>query len=314
MIELVLTAESANRVRFGISPLDETMGAMQTLLGRRGHPSHLPWLREAAAKLPDLPIDDFAKVMSARHYITDFLSPPPSGPETTASAQLAEIRRTPPEQVARELSKVDADLSGLPDDPAEARDLLAAQMEIAWTELVEPHWPRMRRFLVADIEERSRRLAAGGVALVLDDIHPRVRLVDDVLVIEMKERSRFPLDRRGLLLIPGVFAWPSVGVITMEPWQPSLLYPARGVAELWSEPGRPSGALAGVLGRTKAALLTTLNEPASTTELARRLDFSAPTVSQHLTAMRAAGLLDTRRHGREVRYLRTELGDALLRA
>lgn len=314
MIELVLTAESANRVRFGISPLEETLGAMQTLLGQRGHPSHLPWLREAAAKLPSLPIADFARVMSARHYITDFLSPPPSGPETTATAQLAEIRRTPPEQVALELSKVDAELGDLPQDPAEARDLLAAQMEIAWTELVEPHWPRMRRILVADIEERSRRLAAGGIAQVLEDIHPRVRLVDDVLVIEIKDRSRIRLDRRGLLLMPGVFAWPSVGVITMEPWQPSLLYPARGVAELWSDPERPPDPLTGVLGRTKAALLTTLNEPASTTELARRLGFSAPTVSQHLTAMRAAGLLDTKRHGREVRYQRTELGDALLRA
>ncbi len=314
MIELVLTAESANRVRFGISPLDETMGAMQTLLGRRGHPSHLPWLREAAAKLPSLPVDDFARVMSARHYITDFLGPPPSGPETTASAQLAEIRRTPPEQVAVELSNVDADLSGLPKDPAVARDLLADQMEIAWTELVEPHWPRMRRILVADIEERSRRLAAGGIAQVLEDIHPRVRLVDDVLVIEIKERSRIRLDRRGLLLLPGVFAWPSVGVITMEPWQPALLYPARGVAELWTDPAHPSDALAGVLGRTKASLLTTVNEPASTSELARRLGFSAPTISQHLTALRAAGLLDTRRRGREVRYFRTELGDALLRA
>ncbi|MFE0020446.1 DUF5937 family protein [Amycolatopsis sp. NPDC059021] len=314
MIELVLTAESANHVRFAISPLDETMGAMQTLLGVRGHPSHLPWLRESARKLGRLPIAELAAVMSARHYITDFLAPPPQDPATTAEVQLAEIRRTLPAQVALELAKVDSDLSALPEDPATARDLLADQLELAWTELVEPHWPRMRRLLVADIEERSRQLSEHGIAGMLADLHGRVRLSGDVLMIEMRERSRVRLDRRGLLLIPGVFAWPSVGVITMEPWQPALLYPARGVAELWARPSRPPAALSGVLGRTKAALLVALDRPASTKDLAASLGLAPGTVSEHLTALRAAGLLETARRGREVRYRRTELGDALLRA
>jgi hypothetical protein len=89
----------------------------------------------------------------------------------------------------------------------------------------------------------------------LDSLHPRVRLAEDVLMIDIKERSRIRLDRRGLLLMPGVFAWPGVGVITVPPWQPALLYPARGVAELWTSAAKPNDALAGVLGRTKATLL-----------------------------------------------------------
>ncbi|HEV7980947.1 DUF5937 family protein [Amycolatopsis sp.] len=307
MIELGLSPAG---VRFAISPLDEALGAMQTILGLRGHPSHLPWLENVPRKLR---VPQLAAVMSARHYITDFLSPPPDGPLTTAEAQLAEIRRTSPSQVATELAMVDADLSSLPSDPSIARDLLADQLERVWTELLEPHWPRIHQLLTADIEYRSRRLAEGGVALVFDDLHQRVRLVDDVLMIAVQARARIPLDRRGLLLIPGVFAWPNVGVITVPPWQPALIYPARGVASLWTADTRPRTALAGILGRTKAALLTALDEPASTSALATRLGLSNGTVSEHLTALRAAGLLTTNRRGHAVLYRRTELGDALLR-
>jgi DNA-binding transcriptional ArsR family regulator len=307
VIELVLNPAG---VRFGISPLDEALGAMQTILGLRGHPSHLPWLENIPRELP---VPELAAVMSARHYITDFLSPPPDGPLTTAEAQLAEIRRTPPSQVATELAMVDADLSALPKDPGVARDLLADQLELVWTELLAPHWPRIHQLLAADIEYRSRRLAEGGVALALDGLHSQVRLVEDVLMIDVKARSRIRLDRRGLLLIPGVFAWPNVGVITVPPWQPALLYPARGVASLWTAAARPRTALAGILGRTKAALLTALDDPASTSALATRLGLSNGTVSGHLTAMRAAGLLTTNRRGHAVHYRRTELGDAILR-
>jgi DNA-binding transcriptional ArsR family regulator len=313
MIELTLTPPSANTVRFGISPLDEALGAMQTVLGLRGHPTHLPWVARAVDAVRELPLAELAAVMSARHYITDFLAPPPDSPQTTAEAQLAEIRRTPPAQVATELAMVDADLGALPEDPGVARDLLADQLELFWTELLEPNWPRMHRLLTADIEYRSRRLAAGGIALALTDIHPQVRLAEDVLMIDVKERSRITLDRRGLLLIPGVFAWPRVGVITVPPWQPAVLYPARGVAELWTPAAKPNDALAGVLGRTKATLLTALDEQASTSALATRLGLSNGTVSEHLTALRAAGLLTTARRGHTVHYRRTELGDALLR-
>jgi biotin operon repressor len=310
VIELVLSPAGAQRVRFGISPLDEALGAMQTILGLRGHPSHLPWLERVP---DDLAVPELAAVMSARHYITDFLSPPPDGPATTAEAQLAAIRKTPPSQVETELSMVDSDLSSLPRDPAAARDLLADQLEVIWTELLEPHWPRMHRLLTADIEYRSRRLAEGGIALGLAGLHQRIRLTGDVLMIDVQERSRIALDERGLLLMPGVFAWPSVGVITVPPWQPAVLYPARGVAELWTAAAKPNDALAGVLGRTKATLLTALDEPSSTSALATRLGLSNGTVSEHLTAMRAAGLLTTTRRGHAVAYRRTDLGDALLR-
>ena len=147
---------------------------------------------------------------------------------------------------------------------------------------------------------------------MLKDLHPSVRLADDVLTIQARSRSRMRLDGRGLLLLPSVFAWPRVGVMLVPPWQPTVLYPARGVATLQELSPAPSAALAGVVGRSKAVLLTALDEPAGTSALAARLGLSASTVSEHLGALRAGGLLDVARHGHVVLYRRTELGDALL--
>ena len=311
MIELVLTATGTQRVRFAISPLEEVLGVVQTVLGRRGHPVHLPWL-SAAPPLADLGVTELTAVLSARHYLTDFLSPPPAGPETTAEAQLRAVRATPPAQVALELAMVDADLTALPADPAEARDVLAEQLEIVWHTLVAPEWPRLRELLVADIAYRTRQLGTGGVAEMLAGLHSRVRLSGTSLLVDLPARERIVLDSRGLLLVPAVFAWPGVGMMTVPPWQTALLYPARGVAELWTSPAAPAGALADVLGRTKAALLAALDGPASTAELAARLGLAPATVSAHLTALRAAGLLGSARSGHRVLYRRTDLGDAVL--
>jgi DNA-binding transcriptional ArsR family regulator len=115
------------------------------------------------------------------------------------------------------------------------------------------------------------------------------------------------------LCVPSVFVWPAVLLITAAPWQPTLIYPARGVGTLW-EPGhpRPPRALAALLGRSRAAVLRALDQPRSTTDLARRLGLTAGGVSQQLTVLRDAGLVHGHRVGRVVLYLRTSAGDDLL--
>jgi DNA-binding transcriptional ArsR family regulator len=98
-----------------------------------------------------------------------------------------------------------------------------------------------------------------------------------------------------------------------DPWQPVLRYPPRGVARLWERDGSTvPEALSAVLGRSRAALLTELDTPASTTDLARRTGLSAGGVSQHLTALREAGLVSAHRTGRYVLYARTGVAEALL--
>jgi DNA-binding transcriptional ArsR family regulator len=117
----------------------------------------------------------------------------------------------------------------------------------------------------------------------------------------------------GLVLVPSVFVWPSV----MTVWAgevPQLAYPARGVATLWERSSWAPDALGAVIGRGRARLLAELGAPLSTTELARRTGISAGGVSQHLSALRAAGLVVTHRQGRAVLNSRTAVADALLTA
>ncbi|WP_415830085.1 ArsR/SmtB family transcription factor, partial [Kibdelosporangium persicum] len=124
--------------------------------------------------------------------------------------------------------------------------------------------------------------------------------------------ARLGLDDRGLLLVPSTFAG-GIGVMMTPPWQPSVVYPARGVATLWEDVPAPEGdPLAGVVGRTKARLLRELAEPASTTTLAQRIGVAPSTISGHVKALAAAGLLSARRSGRSVYYSRSALGDELV--
>ncbi|GLY92309.1 ArsR/SmtB family transcription factor [Actinoallomurus iriomotensis] len=71
-------------------------------------------------------------------------------------------------------------------------------------------------------------------------------------------------------------------------------------------------AIAAVIGRSRTTLLAELEAPASTTDLARRTGISAAGVSQHLTALRDAGMVSAHRPGRSVLYARTALAESLL--
>ncbi|WP_460494936.1 helix-turn-helix domain-containing protein [Dactylosporangium cerinum] len=61
-------------------------------------------------------------------------------------------------------------------------------------------------------------------------------------------------------------------------------------------------------------MLVELSAPASTTALAARTGLTAGGVSQHLAALRAAGLVTAHRDGRTVLNIRTDVADALLGA
>ncbi len=114
--------------------------------------------------------------------------------------------------------------------------------------------------------------------------------------------------------MPSAYLWPHVAAIIEQPWMPTVIYPAAGIAGLWQAHVSPPDALGRLFGRTRALVLACLDQPMSTTTLAAMAGLSPASVSAHLLTLRDAGLLATTRHGHEVRYHRTELGSALLRA
>jgi DNA-binding transcriptional ArsR family regulator len=113
--------------------------------------------------------------------------------------------------------------------------------------------------------------------------------------------------------VPSAFSASRPFVVDRPPWQPTLSYPARGIATLWEEAAPAPDGMARLLGSSRAAMLADLAAPRSTTELARRLSVSPATASHHLSTLRGAGLVTGRREGRSILYARTPLGDALAR-
>jgi hypothetical protein len=196
--------------------------------------------------------------------------------------------------------------------PAEALPALVAQMRAFWDAALAPWWDRIAALLEGEIGWRARRLAAVGPQAAFAGLHETVRFRDGAVhVSERKATVDVDLAGRGLLLVPAAFAWPTVWPMVDPPWQPALVYPPPGVAELWAPDERDDEALAGLLGRGRARVLATLDRPASTQELADRLAASPAGVSEHLGVLRRAGLVAGRREGRRVVYARTAKGDGL---
>lgn len=320
MVRFVFTVEDLARTRFAISPMLELEGSLLALRDPSTAAVHVPWLRSLDGRLGGIAIERATALVPPSGYVPDFLTPPPSGPLGDVRDDLAALCATPVEQVVRELRLVVSQhgRSRLVDawlaDPAGELARLADTLEAYWQRALEPVWPRVRAFLEGDLAHRARQLADAGPAALLADLHPAVRWHGDHLDVEVRRHdATIELDGRGLLLLPSAFRWATPSVIDLPPWQPTLIYPARGVGTLWEEaPATPDG-LARLLGATRAAVLTGLDAPCSTTELARRLGVSAAGASHHLVALRDAGLVAGRRDGRAVLYVRTATGDAVLR-
>jgi DNA-binding transcriptional ArsR family regulator len=312
---LVADGSDLLRCRFATSPLWETAHAVRTFIDPRSRAYLRPWWEQVRDRRPAV---ELLALYVRRGYSPDFLCQPPAEAAPRIVDQIDAVRATPPERVASELRRVDLAQSCAPDavramlaDPEAARDRLAGHLEDAWERLVLPWWPRVRELIDADIDHRSRILAAHGLGHVITGLHERIRWVDQTIIIEPAPPEERELGGEGLILMPSAFGWPIVTAVVDEPWLPTLIYPARGIGAFLG--GRaPAGApLARLLGRTRARILTDLADPASTATLAARHGLAASTVSAHLTALEGAGLLTRRRHGHEVHYRRTPMGQAL---
>ncbi len=307
--------------RFALSPLWETHEAVRTLRrpARQGY--HSAWLRRISAAATALDLEPLWLLMPHRGNSPDCLMPPPIGPAATFEEEISAVRGTGPEVAHAEIALSLADTPGATEsplgrallaDPARAVRELADTMEAAWHALVEPAWPRLRALLEADIAFHSRRLAEVGLAGLLPGLDRRVAWDGGRLTVDSKAEHVRELGGRGLVLMPSVFTWPDVVSGFDPPWQPTLVYPARGIGGLWAEPSsRTPEALVRLLGRGRAAVLAALEEPAATTALAHRLGLAPSSVSAHLSALRDAGLLASHRYGHQVLYERTPLGIAL---
>ncbi|MDX3129012.1 DUF5937 family protein [Streptomyces europaeiscabiei] len=324
MIEIELGVEDVARTRFAISPLWEVVASVRVLKGADGQGLHRTWAEQvrprlAAADLDLRPLFDLVPVPTRSPWagrVPGFVCPPPTTPLPSLEVELATVRATPPALLRTTAEIPPPRMAALRADPAAGLGRLAEVIEAYWELALAPYWSRILTLLEDDIRYRAGRLVEGGTQQLFADLDPQVTWAGGNLRLEHRTvRGARRLDGRGLLLVPSAFVWPRVFSVLDEPWQPSLRYPPRAVGTLWHErAGNGSDALAGVLGRSRATLLTELAAPASTTDLARRAGLTPGGVSQHLTALRTAGLVSAHRAGREVLYARTRAGETVVAA
>ena len=321
MIELRFGTAAMARVRFARSALTELLRSVMVLRDEGPPGLHEPWVRETTGLVEHLDLSALVALQPPGLYSPDFIAPPPAGPAVSLADELAAVLAIPPAQVRAEVlgafgaGAVPDVLAPLVREPERAVLDLTRLMQEYWDLALAPHWPRMRDLLQADILYRARQIADAGPRQLFDDIDPSVRWADGVLTIDKVVEASVNLEDEGLLFVPSVFTWPRVALITRGPWQPTLIYPARGVGSLWDPDGQPADdGLVALLGKSQARLLASLDQPRSTSELARRLGLTAGGVSQHLSVLRNAGLVSAHRSGRMVLYTRLPAADRLLDA
>ncbi|SNT38139.1 regulatory protein, arsR family [Asanoa hainanensis] len=321
--ELVFSASDLAETRFAVSPMWEVGTSFRLLRSGGSHPVHQRWLDQVRPRVAAAGLDRgwLAELIASSGYVPDFVNPAPDGPSATLDQELSGILNTPEDRVRRDLDRLgveqgsaSARVRALRDQPHHRLPHVVEEIRRYWELALAPYWGRIRAVLEADIAHRARQAVEHGTRHLFNDLHASVRWTDDTLRLARRQRA---LDRTtsgpGLLLIPSAFTGPDPYTLIRPPDPPQLAYPARGTGTLWeSRSVRAAPALATVLGRTRALLLSELELPATTTDLAERTGLTAPAISQHLTTLRDAGLVSAHRHGRFVLYARTVTADVLV--
>ena len=317
MIEYELVGNDLGEVRFAISPLNELVLSLRTLRDPGRFPLQLPWLRATEPARAALQLDLLRALTNDALWTPDFLTPRPYTPLGRIEDEFAALTGTPGAVVRADLAEIHP--AGLPPVLRGRPDRVLARVLSAlreyWEACFEPYWQRMRTVLEADVVYRGRVTAQSGLAAMFADIDPQVRLEESVVTVRLRSDLSYRCSTagRGLTLVPSLFSRrASVPISADEP--PHIMYPARGLGTLWqTETTTPPNALVGLIGRVRARLMSLLETPTSSTELAVRLGVTPTAVNQHLRALRAAGLLLSARHGRSMLYRRSDLGDRLVR-
>ena len=324
-MELALSVSDLAQMRFTVSPMWEVGPSFRLLRSGSAHPVHRPWAEQVRPRLSAAGLDRgwLAELIPPAGYVPDFLNPAPAGPAPTLAEELAKILAAPAAQVRQDLDclrheqgRLGPRARTLYAEPQARLVRVAEEIKTYWELALAPYWARIRAVLDADIFYRTRQVAEHGAGHLFNDLHPSVSWDDNALRLARRQR---PLSRKtagaGLLLVPSAFTGPGPFTRVTLPEPPQLAYPARGTGSLWEpRPITRTDALAAVLGRSRTLLLTELETPASTTELAHRTGLSAAGVSQYLTALRDAGLVSAHRAGRSVLYARTSVAESVLAA
>lgn len=193
-------------------------------------------------------------------------------------------------------------------DPASVRRWIRRLFEDCDQAFFADTWRRVRVQLVADARHKTDLLRHKGLGEAMGAVSTAVTLDaagDRILVDKLTEGSTDATDPAvgpGITFIPTTFGWPHLMVLHAPGWRPTIHYPVH-------RPELPSPASVELLQLRMEALAHPMRmrlcrniarSPFTTGELADTHGITAPEVSRHLTVLKKAGLITTRRRGRYV--------------
>ncbi len=192
-------------------------------------------------------------------------------------------------------------------DPPGVRAWLRQFLEDCDEAFFAETWSRLHHPLAADARHKTELLRHKGLAEALTAVSPSITL-DGVegaagrIIVDKLVESRTATADGGLLLVPTSLGRPHLTVLFRFGWQPVIQYPVST-----AEPAAPPSVEQLALRMTalshpvRMRLCRNLARSAYTTgELAQMLGMTPPEISRHLTVLKKAGLLTTRRRGRYV--------------
>lgn len=253
-------------------------------------------------------------LMPSRGYFPDFLTPAEAsgGLECGIDAVLA----TPRRQLRTELGLLSTRnplppwARRLADGEASILHRLGEALREYHTSVLEPAWRDIASRIEGDRRHRTETQCRLGTEEMLRTFAPVLRWQSPVLSADYPVERDVHLEGRGLLLVPSYFCRDKPVALQDEALSPVLVYPARPPSI--EAPTAPGTRLAPLLGHTRAAVLQALQEPRTTSELARCAGVSLSSASEHASVLRHAGLIASTRERHRMHHTLTQLGKHLL--
>ncbi|WP_168207573.1 ArsR/SmtB family transcription factor [Microlunatus elymi] len=261
-----------------------------------------PAVRNAAGVL--------AAIAPRSAYFPDFLTPdqPTGGFEDEVDTVLS----TPLPRLRSEIGQLDARrpwLSGMAKGDTTVLTRFGDVLRGYYRALVEPDRTAIETAIGTHRADVMQTMMQGGVEAVLDTLFAGGRWRSPWLESAYPVERTVELKGRGLLLVPSFFCFRMPVMLADDSLDPVLVYP---IEHAVGEAG--SDGIAELIGSTRAAVLSSIADGASTSEVAARVGISLATASHHTTILRQAGLVTSIRRANSVVHSPSSLGYALLGA
>ncbi|MBJ7357216.1 DUF5937 family protein [Nocardioides sp.] len=314
MLRIAVSTEDVAALRFAPNAVWEAFSSIRAVVHPRWHQLHSR-LEQLLPARPSFELGMLLELAEPCKWVPDTFGPVPAGSIHDPVAQYEALRGTDPAVVRNDLlmlrqlapSSTYAHL-----EPEEFVDRLTTALVGYHHAVLAPLWDRVVAITEADIAHRRASMLEHGLGVAIDELHEKLSYAESEIRVDMAEHDiAVEATGAGVWFVPSVFLWPWVSV-EYETAQPVVSYAARGSGRLWEQPRENRLSLSSLIGRSRAAILEHLVVPRSTTWLARSLHLAPATVSAHLAVMSASGLLDSRKSGREVLYVRTPVAEQLM--